>query len=262
MTVNQYFVAQHKKGWAEMERVIKTVHEVVPDYVARNGPLVLEVNSESDYGGPENPREDADFGHMLCWHKRMNFGSEPQDFNISDRGKLDAHFARILADEFKLSDEQREYVEYYCPINRMINALREHRKFVALPIYIFEHSGVTISTERGYFDAIDPGSWDHGQLGIIYATESEIKKWLGKTDNLTDEDLKKAHDGLKDIIKTYDMYLSGEVYVYSLYDSESEENIDSCGGIYAEDIGELKEGIKATLPEEYRYLADKLEVQS
>ena len=241
--------------------MIKTVQIVEPDYVAQDGSLVLEVNSESDYGGPENPRVNGEFGHMLCWHRRANFGSEPLDFNMTERTQMEVHFARVLADELNLSDEQRYNVEAYCPLDRMINTLVKRKKAVVLPIYLFEHSGMSISTTRGYFDAIDPGSWDHGQSGIIYATETEIKKWLGKPGDLTDEDMKVARDELADIVRIYDMYLNGEAYCFNLYNRETEENIDSCGGIYAENDKDLKKAIREIVPEEYAYLVDKLEPQ-
>lgn len=241
-----------------MKETIVTKQIVVPDFMARDGSIVLEVTRESDYGGAIDPREWGDpLGHMVCWHKRNKFGDEPHDRNVRDENELAGILADVLAQELSLDSDQEANVENFNSPDRIAKAIMKHTKAVILPIYLLEHGGLWMSTDRGHFDMVDPGSWDHGQVGIIYATTKEMKNYIG-VQEVTDDVIARAKQILKEEIRTYSMYLQGDVYEYNLKNEETGEDIDSCGNIYAEDLDELKEGMRDALPEEYKYLAEKL----
>lgn len=108
-----------------------------------------------------------------------------------------------------------------------------------LPLYIYDHSGITISTSP--FGC----QWDSGLIGYVYATEETMKKEFG-VEELTIEHRKQAMRIMRAEVEIYDKYLRGEVYWFS-YDTGKIE--DSCGGYYSiEDaIADAKSSIDSSL---------------
>lgn len=93
---------------------------------------------------------------------------------------------------------------------------------VCLPIYLYDHSGITVSHGSFYCP------WDSGQVGWHYAT------WEGLAENWPDdpsstETLQKAEECLKAELAEYDAYLRGDVYTFVVEDDEG-NYLDSCGG--------------------------------
>jgi len=239
------------EGTRREKKVIITQQVVVPDYQAQENDIVLEVTQEIS---PMDPREWTDFGRMLCWHNRYNLG----DKQIENQRGLDDVLLDLLDEKFELSEDQKENIRYYADINLLFNAVVKHTKTALLPLYLYDHSGITMSTGIWKFRMMDSARWDWGVVGIIYATEKKIKKEFAVTE-ITDEVREKAKDRLREEVNTYDLYLRGEVYEYRLYNKETKEDIDSCGGYMEDSIDDLKPDIKSALPEEYEHLADLLE---
>jgi len=142
-------------------------------------------------------------------------------------------------------------------VNELYDLVRATNQYVIIPLYLYDHSGITISTR--------PFScpWDSGQVGWIYAPKDTFRKATG----YSEDDLFSAEGILEDEVREYDMYLRGEVYRYELYELRKcdscghvEENIiDSCGGFYMESIADLKEQIAWYLGDEFSELIDALE---
>ena len=151
---------------------------------------------------PEDPREwDGQLGRMLCLHR---------SYQLGDKHKLDAEEIAALAND---------------PAN------------VALPLFLYDHSGITMST--GDFSAVDPGGWDSGIVGFIIATPETLKAcgWEGKT-------REEIVAGLEQEVKTYDDYLTGNVWGYVVKDEDG-HHVESCYGFlgdYDGDGGALSEG--------------------
>ncbi|HAM52828.1 MAG TPA: hypothetical protein DCP92_19825, partial [Nitrospiraceae bacterium] len=78
---------------------------------------------------------------MVCFHRRYDLG--------------DRH-------EFRSPEEFNQFLK--------------NEKPICLPLYLFDHSGITISTESGRFRACDPQGWDWGLLGYIYVTKMDVRK--------------------------------------------------------------------------------------
>lgn len=122
--------------------------------------------------------------------------------------------------------------------------LEKHANIVHLPVYLFEHSGITMST-TSFNDR-----WDSGQVGWIYIDKETILSQCGKFQNnkgnlikITKHNWKgAAYRVLEEEVKTYDMYLQGQVYgaVIEEYDPASKEfnEIDSCWGFYVDSYDE------------------------
>jgi hypothetical protein len=111
-----------------------------------------------------------------------------------------------------------------------IQELVNNKNSISLPVYMYDHSGITIST--GSFSC----KFDSGQLGFIIADWQEAKKMGFKFK-------KKVIEALEHEIKEYDTYIRGEVYGFSLVKvtecnhcgSNTEEEIHSCWGFYGSD---------------------------
>jgi len=103
-------------------------------------------------------------------------------------------------------------------INPIDRADLDSTRDVIVPIYLFEHGGITIKTHP---IAMSVCREPHG---YIHVTEEMIKAEYN-SDTLTNEIREKAYQVLEGEIKEYNSYLNGEVYQY-----EVEGEI--CGGFY------------------------------
>ena len=79
---------------------------------------------------------------------------------------------------------------------------------VILPVYMYDHGGITISTSHTYpYNDM----WDAGQVGFIYISKKNaVKEWGKKIFTKAVE--KKAIACLASEVKTYDDFLTGNVY--------------------------------------------------
>lgn len=124
--------------------------------------------------------------------------------------------------------------------------LEKHANIIALPLYLYDHSGITMST-ASFNDC-----WDSGQVGWIYTDKENILSQCYKFRNskgnlikITKRNWKEAaYQFLKKEVKVYDMYLQGDVYgiVIEEYDSDFEDfdETDSCWGFYDDGYDEEK----------------------
>lgn len=149
---------------------------------------------------PDNPRSWDNLGTMVCFHNRYNLGDK-HDYQSENYDGWDDLRNTLLANE---------------------------DVHTILPLYLYDHSGITISTK--------PFSchWDSGKIGFIFISKDKVKK--------EGIDESKVEDYLKSEVETYDHYLTGEVYQYKLYEVEEcslghdhRKLVESCGGFYDED---------------------------
>jgi hypothetical protein len=100
------------------------------------------------------------------------------------------------------------------------------RTYVILPLYLMDHSGISIST--GSFGC----PWDSGQVGYIFCDNETIEK-----DFNGDREL--AHGALHGEVAVYDDYLTGNVYGFIVEESDDGDEwkeIDSCWGFFGSDV--------------------------
>lgn len=177
----------------------------------------------------ESPRTSMDnLGTMVCWHRRGNYGDEHNYYDKDD-------FWLKLANE--LGYDESESGDYEEDVER--HKKEAHKRAVILPIYMLDHSGVTISTTP-FNDR-----WDSGKLGFIFVSLKDLRQEYG--DNKTEEELRElGKKMLQAEVEIYDQYLRGDVYGFvfeKLITCEcckhtKEEEINSCWGFYEEDIKE------------------------
>lgn len=118
------------------------------------------------------------------------------------------------------------------------------KKYISLPVYLYDHSGLSVNT-TGF-----SCRWDTSQFGIIAVSIADIKAEYGWK-NLTTKRRRQIETYLDGEIETYNDYLTGRVFGFTIENSCGEE-IDSCWGYYGEssisDIErECKHSIDCTL---------------
>ena len=101
--------------------------------IAEGEKHVLAIVRDSD---PESSREWDNIGTMVCFHNKYNLGDQDHGYDKDDYSNWNELEAAIWEEE--------------APV-------------VVLPLYLYDHSGITISTSR--FSS----RWDSGQIGFIFA---------------------------------------------------------------------------------------------
>ena len=172
------------------------------------------INVEQDEYS-DSPREWSNVGIIAYKHSRYLLGEE----TINDP-------IEWLIDKLNLSElsVQRIWTKYATE-REVFNYLEKRffREYAALPVYLYDHSGITINT-CGF-----SCPWDSGKIGYIYATKESCKE-IG-VENFSKRKIKNI---LEQEIETFDQYITGDVYRYAIQDKDG-VIIDSCCGIYGED---------------------------
>jgi hypothetical protein len=103
----------------------------------------------------------------------------------------------------------------------------EDGSLIGLPVYAYVHSGATISTSP--FGC----RWDSGQSGFVYCSASDAEdEWAGDPHFRAN-----ALRVLQGEVETFDQYLRGDVYGYTITDKDGDE-VDSCWGYYGIEYAE------------------------
>ncbi len=134
-----------------------------------------------------------------------------------------AHSRYVLGGRAVDSDEMREIAED--PNN------------IVLPVYAYVHGGSTIST--GAFSC----QWDSGQSGYVWISKADALSQLGKK-RLTTKTREKILENLRGTVRTFAMFLEGDVYDLRVYrvdengDIDESDIVDSMGDVYERDYAE------------------------
>ena len=95
------------------------------------------------------------------------------------------------------------------------------------PLYLYDHSGITMSTGDPA-QGMDYGGWDTSLVGVAYITKESLKKTHGDVVP-TKEELEKIID---QEVETYDQFLTGDVWSYTITNEKTGEEEDGCGGFF------------------------------
>lgn len=99
---------------------------------------------------------------------------------------------------------------------------------IYLPVYGYEHSGMSISTGRGYpFN----DRWDSGLFGIIAVSKDKIREQYGCR-RVSKKLREQVLEILRAEVSTLNQYFNGEVYSYYVADSNG-YIVESCCGYYS-----------------------------
>lgn len=186
-------------------------------FVAEHDNQRLEIHADHD---PENPRELANLGIMVHGHKRYLLGD-------------------VEAWNTELYNDWDEWLQG--------EIIAEHGEdnVVALPLYLFDHSIITMLTR--------PFScpWDSGQVGWIYCTKERFLEITAYGEKGFPDRCKEM---LESEVEEFDKYIRGDVYGF-VY--ESQDEYESVWGFYGQDFE--SNGLKDQLPDEAWPLLDQLE---
>ena len=134
--------------------------------------------------------------------------------------------------------------------NDYLIKVMDKKGYFALPVYKFEHTGISYEAAmRNPYNC----PFDSCLIGIIYASKKDIRKEY-QTKRITSKIKTKVLELMKAEVKEYSSYSNGEVYYYRLLDDL--EEIDACGGF----IGDIAEnGVLDTFDiTEYEYIGEKI----
>ena len=184
---------------------------------------------------PPDPRTDYDnLGTIAYKHSRYNLGEEQ------------------IGDPIEWLEEKLGLQNAYIYNNVRLEELESKffDEFIALPLYLYDHSGLTMRTYP--FDC----RWDSGKVGYIY-----VSKQLARIEYSTKRITKKLRNKILDIligeVEVYDQYLRGDVYEFVI-ENEHNMHLDSCGGFFGTDWH--NNGMKEYIPERLHSQLDIVEV--
>lgn len=147
-----------------------------------------------------------------------------QDENpISPREDASSCFGKMICfhSRYTLGDKHNESPESLLKIIDRKNVL-------SLELYLYDHGNISLRTYKHGLHS----NWDCGKVGYIYVTFEDIKKNFG-VKRLSKKILQKAKDILNAEVATFNDYISGNVYGYSIKDDQ-ENDIESVWGFFGD----------------------------
>lgn len=168
-----------------------------------------------------------------------SFGGEGKWYEV-------ANYDQLMQNKHISSDAYYDVI-HAMSTHGLISMLESIDGFVFLPLYLFDHSGITMNTSG--FSC----PWDSGQVGWIFCTPDKLQAEYGE---ITPKTIQQATEVLEAEVRIYDTYLRGECYGYRLY--LSGEEIDSCWDFLG-GAEEMKADLRMNLPPEAASLVDALE---
>lgn len=149
---------------------------------------------------PINPREDENLGTMMAFHPRYNLGDKNYGYDLGNYPSLHDMVKDIVKNEGEI---------------------------ISLPLYLYDHSGITMNT-TGFSCPRDTS-----YVGIIWVSKRKVREWFN-IKKVTKEWVKKIEGYLIGEVKTYDQYLTGDVYGFEIEDDE-ENIVTECYGFFGTD---------------------------
>lgn len=159
--------------------------------------LTVTIDYDQD---AESPREWDNLGTMICWHRNYILGDRKRGEKMP----------------FDSPSDFQEWADS-----------KDSDVALCLPLYLYDHSGITMSCS--------PFScpWDSGQVGYIYITREKIRHEYS-CKRISKKLLERVRGYLVSEVGTYDLFLTGQVYGYTVTDANG-ENVDSCWGFLGMD---------------------------
>lgn len=163
----------------------------------------------------QSPREWDNLGYFITVDSRHH---------SPDRNEDMLSIVRDTGETASSCDDHMRLIKREC-------TARLGEKVVAIyPVTKYEHSAVTYSLGSKH-------GFDHSNNGFYIVTD--------KTQKVCGTDKKRFEECIKGELETYNQWINGEVFRFTLYD-ENGELEDSCSGFYD------MEDIRAYLPDMYK----------
>lgn len=146
---------------------------------------------------PTDPREDEEnLGTMLCFSDYRCYGDCNSNADAEEQ-------AAALCRKYGKSDEEIDEMTIY----EEMNFIAEHEDILVLPLYILDHSGLSMATYR-------QDTWDSSYTGFIYVEKDFFLSACPIKD--TERWKEYAKKTLLKEVETYSAYLEGSVYAWNI----------------------------------------------
>ena len=143
---------------------------------------------------------------------------------------------------------------------------KEHGARVVLPLFVYDHSGITMRTGANLLTGADnmvsrnrfvgdAAGWDTSTVGFIFDT-AETRKECGfdEQHTITDEGIEEQLD---DEVRYYAAYLEGQVFGYEVVDGEGEV-LDACWGFLEPEVCKDDAYVKVEARSAAEYCAEQI----
>lgn len=186
----------------------------------------------------ESPRDWDNLGTMTCWHRRYVLGDEQPSESPP------VYLARLVNDLYdddcKAQRLYREAGESRNDLYGISEGWFEHRwlgdncaklldaisgKTVILPLYLYDHSGITMNTTGFHCP------WDSGQVGFIHVSLEDVRSEYG-VQRVSGKLRRTIEDTLRAEVGAYDDYLTGNIYGFVI--ERDGDHVDSCWGFFGD----------------------------
>jgi len=149
---------------------------------------------------PVNPRDEYNLSSMVCFHGGYSLGDD-HNYNSDDFQSFE-NIERQLYKDFDIA--------------------------IIKPLYMYDHSGLVIRTS--------PFScrFDSGQIGFVFLSKQAVRNNFN-IKRVTKEYLNLADDIIENEVDTYNYYIQGECYRFSIFEPSAKEMIDCCSGFIGSD---------------------------
>ena len=192
-----------------------------------------------------NPRTHENLGKLICFHKRHSLGDKHNYDSVSDL------FSALIRNIYPTEAGFERAFSKCSSESDFIKLIK--RKYLILPVYMLDHSGIWLQTYP-----FSGHSWDSGLVGYIFANHRDVKE-LYDIRKLSQKYLEMAEDRLIGEVYEYANFIVGNVFNFKLIDKSDGSIIDLCDGIIAEELSEIKRILKCFISDDFDELIDNLE---
>lgn len=166
---------------------------------------------------PMSPRDADNATVMVCWHPNYTLGDD------TDEAK--AIKARIDGHDWT-TGKRNAAIQRYLRIFHGATAVQ--------PLYLLDHSGLSISTRMFW---TDPGGWDTSVVGFVFDTQLRREVCGTEPEN--------AREIIAAEVKAYDNYLTGGYVGFTVLNARGEV-VESLWGI--DNLADAKAEAEAACP--------------
>jgi hypothetical protein len=179
------------------QRRVKMYNECLIDEVSYKGYRIKTYQDDE----PDNPRDWDNLGKIFYGHKRYVLG--------------EVDVRKEFEDCYSWDDVEKRIIELYDPL-------------VILPLYLYDHGILRIKIGDFYDSQLPQGyaHFDTGMVGFVIAERDKVRKEYG-VQRISKKLREQVKQILEDEIDVFDKYLSGQVYAYSIEDTDI-----ACSGFY------------------------------
>lgn len=183
---------------------------------------------------PNPRRENENLGYLLCYHPNYNSMGD-YDPKLNDYPTIESVQEALTK---KIKDGSK--------------SIGENDILGYLPLYVYDHSSVSISWEGSPWD---PDHWDTSFVGYYIFTKKQLRDYDSiqiELDGLTDNELVDIGIEIaKKEIRQYDEYILGDILVVDCVLLDLEDSIiDSLSGYFVGVNGYLNEAIVKNILDE------------